>query len=310
MSSSSESCPACGGPLDAKPRIRGYDRLHRTPGVFEVRICPACGSGRTFPAVRADDLGRFYPEAYDAYSLPPTRVARVLATSLYRWYYRRALRQPPLGSLGRLPPGRLLDVGAGRGDLGVVLARDGWRVTGLEPSAQACEEGRRRGVRMVQGTLGNVDALELGAEYDVVVFQHALEHVVEPREDLLRARSLLRRGGVLLVTVPNFGSWQSRRFRGAWFHLDLPRHRSHFTPAGLERALRAAGFEHPEVTSSTTADGLQLSLQYRFFGRRRFRSGVSLYADGRPLAGPAAAHRAGERAGRRRRPARRFGRTP
>lgn len=83
---------------------------------------------------------------------------------------------------------------------------------------------------------------------------------------------------MLLVTVPNFGSWQSRRFRGAWFHLDLPRHRSHFTPAGLERALRAAGFEHPEVTSSTTADGLQLSLQYRFFGRRRFRSGVSLYA--------------------------------
>jgi SAM-dependent methyltransferase len=277
VSRSPESCPACGGPLEDKARLRGFDRLHGTPGVFEVRICPACGSGRTFPNVHAGELGRFYPEAYDAYALPPTRVARLLATWLYRWYYRRALRQAPLGTLRSLRPGRLLDVGAGRGDLGVVLAKQGWSVTGLEPSAEACEQGRRRGVRMVQGTLGSADDAELGIGYAVVVFQHALEHVVEPREDLLRACELLRPGGVLLVTVPNFGSWQSRRFGSAWFHLDLPRHRSHFTAAGLERALRAGGLVRPEVTTSTTADGLQLSLQYRRFGRRRFRSGPSLY---------------------------------
>ena len=138
--------PRASGPLEAEPRIRGSDRLHGTPGVFEVRICPACGSGRTFPAVRADDLGRFYPEAYDAYSLPPTRVARVLATSLYRWYYRRALRQPPLGSFGRLSPGRLLDVGAGRGDLGVVLAKEGWQVDGARavgPGVRGGPQARR-----------------------------------------------------------------------------------------------------------------------------------------------------------------------
>jgi SAM-dependent methyltransferase len=240
-------------------------------------VCSACGSGRTFPVVTAEEIGRFYPEVYNAYVLPENAALRWLATGLFRWRYWRSLRRQPLGILRRLSPGRLLDVGAGRGDLGVVLGAYGWEVTGLEPSAGACEEGRRRGVRMVQGTLGSVDADDLGSGYDAVVFRHALEHVAEPKEDLGRARSLLRPGGLLLIALPNFGSWQSRKFGSAWFHLDLPRHRSHFTPAGLEHLLRDNGFEQVELTTSTTADGLPGSLEYRLFGRRLFRRGLPLY---------------------------------
>jgi SAM-dependent methyltransferase len=277
VSSPAATCPACGSPLDEKPSLRGFDRLHGTPGEFEVRVCPECGSGRTLPPVEADELGRLYPGSYDAYALPRGLVAHTLATMLYRWHYRRALGRAPLAALRRLPPGRLLDVGAGRGDLGVVIAARGWRVTGLEPSTEACAEGNARGVRMVEGTLAHIEADELEADYDVVVFQHSLEHVVEPLADLLRARELLRPGGRLLVTLPNFGSWQSRRFGSAWLHLDLPRHRSHFTAAGLERLLRRSGFERVELATGTTADGLPLSLQYRLFGRRRFQSGPGRY---------------------------------
>ena len=130
---------------------------------------------------------------------------------------------------------------------------------------------------MVEGTLQTVDAGELGPKYDVVVFQHSLEHVVEPREDLARARRLLRDGGLLLASLPNFGSWQCRAFGSAWFHLDLPRHRTHFTAEGLERLLRQSGFTDLEFTTSTTTDGLPMSLQYLIFGHRRYRSGVVLY---------------------------------
>jgi SAM-dependent methyltransferase len=274
--SAGSSCPACGGPLDPEPALRGIDRLHRTPGEFEVRVCPACGSGRTFPLIAAGELGRFYPESYKAYSFPPGRTARLLATALYRWHYRRLLRREPLSALRRPSEGRLLDVGAGRGDLGAVLAERGWQVTGLEPSAVACEEGSRRGLQMVQGTLGSAST-QLESGYDAVVFQHALEHVVEPSDDLARARELLRPGGSILIIAPNFGSWQAQRFGDAWFHLDLPRHRSHFTAAGLEQLLGAMGFEQVGLSMATTSDGLPNSLQYRLFGRRRFRSGPMLY---------------------------------
>jgi SAM-dependent methyltransferase len=254
--------------------VSGVDRLHGVAGHFEVRTCPACGTGRTFPSAEPEELARFYPEAYDAYSLPVRGVAHVLAVGLFRWHYHWLLRRRPFSALRDRSPGRLLDVGAGRGDLGAVLSASGWDVTGLEPSAQACEEGRRRGLHMVQGTLGSA---ELRGPFDVAVFQHALEHVVEPARDLARAYELLRPGGSVLVAVPNFGSRQAKRFGDAWFHLDLPRHRSHFTAAGLEQLLLATGLEEIELSTATTADGLGNSLQYRRWGRRRFRTGLGRY---------------------------------
>jgi hypothetical protein len=73
----------------------------------------------------------------------------------------------------------------------------------------------------------------------------------------------------VVVAVPNFGSRQARRFGDAWFHLDLPRHRTHFTPRGLDLVLRESGFDAVELGTSTTPDGLPNSVQYRLFGRRR-----------------------------------------
>jgi SAM-dependent methyltransferase len=272
------ACPACGGPLSERAALEGFDRLHGTPGTFAVRICGSCGTGKTFPPVPADELGRLYPPAYNAYALPSNPVLRRLATALFRRRYDRALRHGPLRRLLERQPGRLLDVGAGRGDLGVVLGEHGWRVTGLEPSGEACGEGRRRGVEMVRGTLADADATALGGGYDAVVFQHSLEHVAEPRDDLARARELSREGALLLISVPNFGSWQRRAFGSAWFHLDLPRHRSHFTAAGLARLLESSGFEQLQLSTSTTPDGLPMSLEYRLAGRRRLAEGGGRYA--------------------------------
>ena len=96
--------------------------------------------------------------------------------------------------------------------------------------------------------------------------------------DLERARALLREDGLVIVASPNFASWQRRRFGTYWFHLDLPRHRSHFTPRGLARLLSRAGFSEARVGTATTADGLPMSVQYRAFGHRRIRHGVARYA--------------------------------
>src|SRR5205823_8178755 len=157
----------------------------------------------------------FYPESYEAYALPERGLLRLLAPALVRRRYRRTLERPPLVSLRRLPPGRLLDVGSGRGDLGVALGKLGWQVTGVEPSPQACEQARARGVPTFEGTLET--ATGLGAGYDAVVFQHSLEHAVEASDELARAHAVLRDGGLLLVSVPNFGCRQRRVFGSAWF---------------------------------------------------------------------------------------------
>jgi SAM-dependent methyltransferase len=229
------------------------------------------------PLVEPDELGAFYPDDYTAHERPRGQFSAWSATLLSRTRHWRGLRRPPLVALSELRPGRVLDVGSGRGDLAVVLDQKGWRVTGVEPSEAACIDARRRGLEFECGTLADV-AVRLDPGYDAVVFQHSLEHVTEPLEDLARTRKLLRSGGILLISVPNFDCWQRKRFGSSWFHLDLPRHRSHFSAAGLDRLVRRVGFQPIGLTTSTNADGLPMSVLYRVLGRRRFTEGPSLYA--------------------------------
>jgi SAM-dependent methyltransferase len=236
--------------------------------------CPHCEAGLTLPLAEGPELSGFYPGSYAPYDLPRSGPAAVASAAIRAWQAWRQLRTPPLRALGALPPGRLLDVGCGRGDLGVALVRLGWSVAGVEPSAEACTVARSRGVDARVGTLADV---ELEPEvYDAVTFQHSLEHVAAPVDDLRRVARALRPGGLALITAPNFGCWQARRFRSRWFHLDLPRHRAHLTRAGLERALVRAGLEPLELSTSSSTVGLPGSVQYRVAGRCLFPSGTPL----------------------------------
>ena len=254
--------------------FEGVDRLHAVPGSFFVERCALCGSGTSGPAASAEEIATFYPGGYGPYELPGSPLLRAISHAIRRLQSERALRGHPLGPSRELPAGRAVDVGCGRGDLASTLVRRGWSVTGVEPSPDACAVARERGVDAREGTLDEV-GLEPAA-YDLAVFQHSLEHVTNPVADLRKVAAALRPGGIVSITVPNFGSWQSRRFGSRWFHLDLPRHRVHFTERGLRRALSGAGLEPVRVETSTSSIGLPASLQYAAFGRCLFPDGMKL----------------------------------
>ena len=136
---------------------------------------------------------------------------------------------------------RLLDVGAGSGDLGGVLAHHGWEVVGVEPSARACALARERGVDARQGTLETVDLAERASTPRSSTTASSTSPTRWRRWEPCAA--LLRPGGAVAIAVPNFDSPQRRRLGADWWALDLPRHRFHFTPEALRRALGSAGFE-------------------------------------------------------------------
>ncbi|MBI5106345.1 MAG: class I SAM-dependent methyltransferase, partial [Solirubrobacterales bacterium] len=91
-----------------------------------------------------------------------------------------------------------------------------------------------------------------------VTLWHVLEHVDDPAAALRAIRSWLPPGGTLVVGVPNLGSWQARVGGPRWFHLDAPRHRTHFTLPGLRALLARTGF--------TVASEHHLLLEHNPFG--------------------------------------------
>jgi SAM-dependent methyltransferase len=268
------ACPCCGAALDPTPEISGPDRLHGSVGSFEVAVCGGCGAGVTLPRLESEALAALYPDEYGPYDTVQGGLAAAISRLIQRWQGRRALATRPLRALAEREPGRVVDVGCGRGDLGAYLAERGWRVTGIEPSAPACSAARARGVDARQGTIETVE-LEDGA-YDAAVFRHSLEHVTDPVAALRRARAALRPGGLVLISVPNFDSWQRRHFGSRWYHLDLPRHRVHFTEPAVRRALERAELEPISITTSTSPVGLPASIQYALAGRCLFPRGLPL----------------------------------
>jgi SAM-dependent methyltransferase len=266
-----DACPACGELLAGPAALVGRDRLHHVAGEFGVRICGSCGTGSTQPAAGEAELASHYPSGYSAHRDRDGRMARLLAP-LRRARDRRLVRAAPFGDLSASGPGALLDVGCGKGQIGGPFAAAGWRVIGIDPSAEAVARAAERGIDARQGTLATV---VLGPEerFDAAVFNHSLEHVADPVADLRRAADVLRPGGRILISVPNFGGWQRRLFGASWFHLDVPRHRTHFTAAGLAAALERAGLAVSGIRTATSAMGFFGSLEIAARGRSVLRGG-------------------------------------
>jgi SAM-dependent methyltransferase len=286
IGTSTNECVLCSTKLD-RPALDGIDRLYGVAGTFQIAICPNCGAGVTVPVVATDELGEFYPGHYEAYHGARSSAAATLFRAYHMWRDVLSRRQPPLSAILAQPPGTLLDVGSGKGEPSAMLVERGWSVVGVEPSPEASAIARTRGIDAREGVLETA-TLDDRAPFDAVLFHHSLEHVADPVADLRRAFKLLRAGGSVFVSAPNFGSWQRSYFGTYWYPLDLPRHRTHFTANSLSRALEVAGFDLVDVSTQSTLQSLPVSAQYAIFGRYRLqgqarRIAVGLYALVYPL---------------------------
>ena len=217
-----------------------------------VLICPMCSgkdmtvefkSNGGYDIVRCRDCRLVFTDArtapppselYPPFEQSDTAAQRGARSALSLFTLQRAKLVEAAKSSGRL-----LDYGAGAGGFARFMAGRGFETVGLEPYSlgTTLEEPNLRLVRaplaQVKGSLG---------KFDVITMWHVLEHLEHPVELLQELRSMLAPGGVLVVSVPNFASWQSEVFKGGWFHLDPPRHLLQFEPSTLEDCLRRAGF--------------------------------------------------------------------
>lgn len=136
-----------------------------------------------------------------------------------------------------LPPGPVLDVGAGDGTLVGAFLRHGREAAGVDPYAPASGPHVRA-----------VELEDMTGTWSAVIFWHSLEHLRRPARALEHAAALVAPGGVLVVAVPNAASLQARLFGDRWLALDLPRHLVHLTPAALRSQVEALGFRVERVS--------------------------------------------------------------
>ena len=145
---------------------------------------------------------------------------------------------------------RILDAGAGGGEVVYVLRKLGFDASGLEPDEEYARHARETlGVPVTTGFVQ--DASFPANTFDAVTMYHALEHVEDPSAILSRLRGWMVEQGVLLIEVPNVEALciaPEHRFHFAHFY--------NFNRGSLEALGRKAGFEPVETTTSPDGGNL------------------------------------------------------
>lgn len=218
-------CLVCGGTRSQQRFVyHGYPVLR----------CLDCGLEYVAPTPSAAELAEHYERNYavslELYAAAGERNSARLA-ELERWCPER---------------GRLLEVGASYGHSLDLARKRGWEVAGIELSSAAAAYAREHfGLKVFDCDLTKAPLSD--GSFDAVIMWHVLEHVRDPKEQLLRVATLLKRDGVLGIRVPNIRSFGARATGEWWPWMCPPSHLWFFSSTTLPRLLCDCGFEVLEV---------------------------------------------------------------
>jgi 2-polyprenyl-3-methyl-5-hydroxy-6-metoxy-1,4-benzoquinol methylase len=251
------------------------DRLFAAPGNWALLRCPRCGLVWLNPQPVSEDIGKLYSGyfTHDALEEPAKLWRNTVKLGILRTAFGHRsnnvkrllgwlvsclgpLRDIVEGSvmwLNSLRPGKLLDVGCGNGQFLDRMRELGWGVIGVEPDKQAAKVARERlGLSIHEGLLEKIAFPD--ETFDAVTMNHVVEHLPDPINTLRECHRILKKGGRLVVTVPNIESLGHHLCREAWRGLEVPRHLFLFSLPTLRACVERSELQVLELrTTARTA---------------------------------------------------------
>ena len=224
------------------------------------------------------DLSRYYPATYESLNQRPTDFFRgaiksklkaiktrfaVSGRGPLRWAFdvMRPKSDPGIKSLSLIKPSRharILDVGCGSGHRLYELKNAGFHhLSGIDPFIRS-DIHYPNGLTVKKQTLE-----EVAGEWDVIMFHHSFEHLIDPLAALKLVSKLLGSGGTCLIRVPTTSSWAWETYRENWAQIDAPRHIIIPSEQGLALLASDAGFKVAQIEFDSTEFQFLASMFYR-----------------------------------------------
>jgi len=206
-------------------------------------ICPSCDLRYTSPRLNEAGLSLLYGDHYEEKTVSGIyNVQDDVSVHEYDSFERYIRENLPEG-------GNVLDVGCG---VGLLLERmreiENVDPVGLEFSTFALKEARERGFEVIQGMIQ--DAEIEPESFDAATILYVLEHVPNPLEVLESVADVLKEGGWLFLSVPNYRYLRliadnplAIALRGEKASLHPQEHLLNYTPSSITKLVQRAGFE-------------------------------------------------------------------
>lgn len=136
---------------------------------------------------------------------------------------------------------KIIDVGCGIGYFLEEAIKRNWQAYGTEFTDEAMRINNEKGINMQKGVL-DPENYPTG-EFDIITSFEVIEHINNPQEEITNFNKILRKGGLLYITTPNFNSLLRHYLKDEYNIITYPEHLSYYTPATLHKLLKAHGFK-------------------------------------------------------------------
>lgn len=143
--------------------------------------------------------------------------------------------------------GRLLDIGCGAGmhthmygyeEAIIALSKKGWDVYGIEPSEKARKLLSDNGLKNIYPEFHTAKLKD--DYYDVVRMNWSLEHVHYPTSYLKECKRILKKGGKLIISIPNYNGITYKLFPQC---VEIPIHLYYFSTDTFKKYCKKLDFK-------------------------------------------------------------------
>ena len=195
---------------------------------FQIYECLNCGLLFTEPRPQKERIGDYYKsEEYYSHQENKKGFIPKLYETIKSVNQRTKFK---MGTKG-MKKGTILDIGCGAGDFLHTMETKGWKTIGIEPSEDAKTIAKKR----MKGELFEPEEINQipNESIDLITMWHVLEHVDDLKNEITQLERLLRKGGRLVLALPNFKSHDAQYYKEYWAAYDVPRHLNHFSKTSI-----------------------------------------------------------------------------
>ncbi len=243
------------------------DHVFKIEGSWNLKQCTdiECGLIWLDPMPITEDLEQAYCNYYTHHSISIAKKFQALtvAKQLYhkgkKFLKNRLVSLPGINRdrwlsdnlyLEGLKPGKLLDLGCGRGDFLQLMQSQGWQVEGVEFDRKAAAYATNH-YHITVHTSNIFEINYASGTFEAIILNNVIEHLPNPAETLAECLRILKPNGKLILITPNSKSWGAKIFKQYWRGWEPPRHLFLFSPQNLASLALIAGFTQYQTFSST-----------------------------------------------------------
>lgn len=228
---------------------------------FTYFECSQCGCLQILDV--PSELASYYPSDYYSFqgTAPYDLIRQYFKTRGNRYAFfgtgligRLVCARHPNDMLKRIaltntaPDSRILDVGCGFGGLVFSLRNLGFKkVLGIDPFIG--REFMADDIRIARKTIHDLPDRE---RFDLILFNHSLEHIPDQLETLAKASRILADDGVCLVRIPVKTETVWKMYGVDWAQIDAPRHLFIHTVASFRHLSEGASLQVKTVLFDST----------------------------------------------------------